>query len=47
MLPEAGGTIPMMHFMSVLLPLPLVPRRTTVSPASALSETSWITRTAP
>ena len=42
-----GRTIPMMHFMSVDLPLPLVPRSTTVSPAPMPSETSSITRTAP
>ena len=39
--------MPMMHFMSVLLPLPLVPSSTTVSPGATLSETSSITRTAP
>jgi hypothetical protein len=37
----------MMHFMSVDLPLPLVPSSTTVSPPPTLTETSSITRTAP
>ena len=37
----------MMHFISVLLPLPLVPSRVTVSPAFTVIETSSITRTAP
>ena len=41
-----GRTSPMMHFMRVLLPLPLVPSRTTVSPAPTVTETSSITRTA-
>ena len=27
MRPAVGGTMPMMHFMSVLLPLPLVPSK--------------------
>jgi hypothetical protein len=37
----------MMHFMSVLLPLPLVPSSTTVSPGLASTVTSSSTRTAP
>ena len=37
----------MMHFMRVLLPLPLVPSSTTVSPDATLIDTSSITRTAP
>jgi len=45
--PALGRTIPMMHFISVDLPLPLVPSSTTVSPAPTLNETSSITRTAP
>ena len=44
--PALGRTSPMMHFMSVLLPLPLVPSSTTVSPAPTLTDTSSITRTA-
>jgi hypothetical protein len=47
MRPAFGRTIPMMHLMSVLLPLPLVPSRTTVLPAATLSETSSRTRTWP
>src|ERR1700752_4256693 len=45
--PSVGCTMPMMHFMSVDLPLPFVPSRTTVSPPRTLSDTSSITRTAP
>src|ERR1043166_1166944 len=45
--PALGRTMPMMHFMSVLLPLPLVPSSTTVSPALTVSDTSSSTRTAP
>src|ERR1700678_3844521 len=45
--PSLGRTMPMMHFMSVDLPLPLVPSSTTVWPPPILSETSSITRTAP
>ena len=37
----------MMHFISVLLPLPLVPSSATVSPGATVSETSSMTRTAP
>ena len=44
---RAAARCPMMHFISVLLPLPLVPSSTTVSPAATFSETSSITRTAP
>ena len=40
-------TMPMTHFMRVLLPLPLVPSSTTVSAGAALIDTSSITRTAP
>ena len=47
MRPALGRTMPMMHFISVILPLPLVPSSTTVSPDLALSETSSSTRTAP
>ena len=42
-----GRTSPITHFIRVLLPLPLVPSSTTVSPAPTLIETSSITRTAP
>ncbi len=42
-----GRTIPMMHFMRVDLPLPLVPSSTTVSPPCTFSDTSSMTRTAP
>ena len=45
--PALGRTSPMMHFMIVLLPLPLVPSSTTVSAGATLIETSSITRTAP
>ena len=47
MRPALGRTSPMTHFISVLLPLPLVPSSTTVSPAPTSIETSSITRTAP
>ena len=47
MRPALGRTMPMMHFMSVLLPLPLVPSSTTISPAPTLSDTFSRTRTAP
>ena len=47
MRPAAGRTMPMTHFISVLLPLPLVPSSATVSPALTVIETSSITRTAP
>ena len=47
MLPALGRTMPMMHFISVDLPLPLVPSSTTVSPPPTLNETSSMTRTAP
>src|SRR5262252_8808321 len=39
--------MPMMHLISVLLPLPLVPRRATVSPSRTSIETPCSTRTAP
>src|SRR3974390_1202251 len=45
--PAFGLTMPMMHFMSVDLPLPLVPSSATVSPLPTLSDTLSITRTAP
>src|SRR5579885_1091106 len=47
MLPAVGRSMPIMHFMSVLLPLPLVPSSTTVSPPRTSSETSSSTRTEP
>src|SRR5262245_31789878 len=47
MRPALGRTIPMMHLMSVLLPLPLVPSSTTVLPAATLSDTSSRTRAWP
>jgi len=42
-----GGTMPMMHFMSVLLPLPLVPSNVTVSPSLTESEMRSSTCTEP
>src|SRR5712691_1521117 len=45
--PASTGTRPMMHFISVLLPLPLVPSSTTVSPSSTSMDTRCNTRTAP
>ena len=47
MRPALGRTSPMMHFIKVLLPLPLVPSSTTVSPPPTATETSSSTRTAP
>src|SRR5437899_2699623 len=47
MAPAWGVTMPMMHLMSVLLPLPLVPSRATVSPSRTSIETPCSTRTAP
>src|SRR5215470_1125269 len=47
MRPLRGGKIPMTHFISVDLPLPLVPSSTTVSPVLTLSDTFSSTRTAP
>jgi hypothetical protein len=47
MRPRFGATMPAMHFKSVLLPLPLAPSRTTVSPSATRSEMSCNTRTAP
>src|SRR6516165_1662978 len=47
MAPARGRTIPMTHFISVDLPLPLVPSSTTVSPELTWSDTSSSTRTAP
>ena len=37
--PEAGGTIPMIAFITVDLPAPLRPSSATTSPAAASSET--------
>src|SRR6266704_659819 len=45
--PALGGTMPMMHFMSVLLPLPLVPSSVTVSPSFTASEMRSSTCTEP
>ena len=42
-----GRTMPMMHFISVLLPLPLVPSNATVSDGRTSSVTSSSTRTEP
>jgi len=39
--------MPIMHFISVLLPLPLVPSRVTVSPSFTASEMRSSTCTAP
>ena len=47
MLPADGRTMPITHFSSVLLPLPLVPSSVTVSPAATVSDTSCSMRTAP
>ena len=47
MLPALGRTIPMTHFIKVLLPLPLVPSSTTVSACDTPSEMSSSTRTEP
>ena len=47
MLPALGRTIPMTHFIKVLLPLPLVPSSTTVSACDTPNEMSSITRTEP
>jgi hypothetical protein len=45
--PDVGRQIPMMHLISVLLPLPLVPSSTTVEPELTVIVTSSMTRTAP
>src|SRR6266478_7675904 len=45
--PRVGRTMPMMHFMSVLLPLPLVPSSATVSPWRIPMETPCSACTAP
>src|SRR6267143_1171734 len=45
--PRVGRTMPMMHFMSVLLPLPLVPSSAIVSPWRIPMETPCSARTAP
>src|ERR1035437_6178727 len=47
MRPAVGRTCPMMHLISVLLPLPLVPRRTTVSPPRTFMLMPESTRTSP
>ena len=47
MRPVFGRTIPITHFISVDLPLPLVPSSTTVSPEFTVSDTFSSTRTAP
>src|ERR1019366_3489354 len=47
MRPAVGRTCPMMHLISVLLPLPLVPRRTTVSPPRIFKLMSESIRTSP
>ncbi len=47
MRPFCGRTMPIMHFISVDLPLPLVPSSTTVSPPATRIDTSSSTRTAP
>ena len=47
MLPRSGRTRPATHFISVLLPLPLVPSRATVSPASTWRLTPRSALTAP
>ena len=45
--PRLGVTIPVMHLISVLLPLPFEPSSATVSPSSTRIETSCSTRTEP
>src|SRR6185503_5899366 len=45
--PRVGRTMPMMHFISVLLPLPFVPSSTTVSPSRISTDTPCSARTAP
>src|SRR5437773_7511396 len=45
--PRVGRTMPMTHFMSVLLPLPWVPSGATVSPCLIPIDTRWSARTAP
>src|SRR5256885_4850191 len=45
--PRSGRTRPVTHFISVLLPLPLVPSSATVSPASTWSVTPRSALTAP
>src|SRR5438270_449193 len=47
MRPALGRTMPMMHFINVLLPLPLAPSSVTVSPSLTESEMPSSTRTAP
>ena len=42
-----GRTTPMMVLISVLLPLPLVPSKRTVSRAPTFNDTLWRTRTDP
>ena len=46
-LPADGRTMPMMDFIRVDLPLPLVPSSATVSPSPTRSDTSCRMRTAP
>ena len=46
-LPARAGTMPMIAFISVDLPLPLVPSSTTVSPPFMTKETFSSTRTLP
>ena len=45
--PREGRTTPITHFISVLLPLPLVPSSATVSPCSIAIEMPCSARTAP
>src|SRR5450759_561476 len=47
MRPAVGRTCPMMHLISVLFPLPLVPSRTTVSPPRTSMLMPESTRTSP
>ena len=47
MRPAVGRTWPMMHLISVLFPLPLVPSRTTVSPPFTIMLMPERTRTSP
>src|SRR4051812_34103920 len=45
--PRVALSNPTMHFINVLLPLPLVPSSATVSPSRTSSDTPCNTRTAP
>jgi hypothetical protein len=44
--PADAGSMPITHFINVLLPLPLVPSSTTVSPGATDNDMSSVTRIA-